>query len=487
MAALAAMAGKAIIVNGPFGGAESTVEELRETVDALGSRMRHVLNSSNSILGRATGRDLTQAEEANLDRLDNQFADIERELKAARAELATAEAENEASTPLPRKAAPNPIASATPGARPRTVRKPIGERTPAFNDVFAGHDLADPYAGRFESFGEFALAVAMGGRDSRLIQNATMTTEEGATGGFLVPLQYLGSILDASLQQEVIRPRANVVPMVSKQAAAAVFDYADGTSGKRAGLQLKWGPEAGSMTEQRGIVREVGLKAHKANIYCRVSAELAADVPMFDRQLGSAIVAATAAGLDIAFLHGTGAGQPLGLVAGPNTVSVAKETSQVAATIYLQNLAKMMARLSPASFARSVWLIHPTCVVPLYTMSVVVQNVAATENVGGSTAAAITVDASGQFRIFGRPAIVSDACSVLGTVGDVILCDLSKYLIGMRAEAIIQKDTSVYFDTDEIAFKMTLRVDGMPADKEATKLRDGTNTVSPFVTLATRA
>jgi len=467
------------------------IEELRETITALTARLRFISNNSKAISGRADAekRDLNPAEAKMLDKYSAEFDEIEKEIKTVKAELADAEAQErdtDRRQPEARLTRPAPIASADPSARSRSVPRPIGERTGRFSDTFAGRELADHYAGRFESFGEFALAVANGGHDSRLIQNATMTTGEGATAGFLVPVQFLGNILDASLSQEVIRPRANVIPMTSKSSVAPAFDFSDGTSGKRAGLQLLWGSEAGLLPEQRGIVREVQLKAHKANIFCRVSAELAADAPLFDQQLGQAIVAATAAGLDIAFLNGTGAGQPLGIITAPNTITVSKEGSQAASTVLLQNVSKMMARLSPSSFARATWLIHPTVVVPLFTMAVVVQNVAGTENVGGSTASAVTVDGSGQLRIFGRPCVVTDACAPLSSLGDIVLCDLSKYLIGMRAEAVIKRDESRYFDTDEIAFKMTLRVDGQPADATATKLRDGTNTTSPFVVLQAR-
>ena len=48
------------------------------------------------------------------------------------------------------------------------------------------------------------------------------------------------------------------------------------------------------------------------------------------------------------------------------------------------------------------------------------------------------------------------------------------------------RDNSVYFASDEIAFRLTLRMDGQPQDAAATKLRDGTNTVSPFVALGAR-
>ena len=43
-----------------------------------------------------------------------------------------------------------------------------------------------------------------------------------------------------------------------------------------------------------------------------------------------------------------------------------------------------------------------------------------------------------------------------------------------------------FFDTDEIAFRLTLRLDGQPEDAAPIKLRDGTNTVSPFVVLQAR-
>jgi hypothetical protein len=48
------------------------------------------------------------------------------------------------------------------------------------------------------------------------------------------------------------------------------------------------------------------------------------------------------------------------------------------------------------------------------------------------------------------------------------------------------KDESRYCDSDEIAFKLTLRLDGKSADTTATKLRDGTNTAAAFVIVETR-
>lgn len=301
-----------------------------------------------------------------------------------------------------------------------------------------------------------------------------------------MPTQFVTNILDGALAIEAVRPNANVLPMASSELVTAGFNFEDGTSGKRAGLNLTWGPEAGTLSEQVAVARKIVFSAKKAHILCRVSTELAEDGIAFDSQLSAAMIAAVGAGLDGAFVSGTGAGQPLGILNSPTLITVVKETSQAASTVLLQNLANMLGRLTPASFRRATWLIHPTALPPLLGLTVVVKNVAGTENVGGSTVTAVVQGADGSLTIYGRPVIVTDACSALSSAGDIILADLSQYGIGMRREVTIEMSRDVYFTTDELAFKCTLRLDGMPLASAATKLRDGTNTVSPFVALGAR-
>jgi HK97 family phage major capsid protein len=378
----------------------------------------------------------------------------------------------------------DPDAAAAPG---REIGRSGGRRNSltgarTYTELFGRG--ADTYAGRFESFGAFALAVAGGRPDGRLM-NATMTEGEGAGGGFLVPIQFVGALLDDALTMEKVRPYANVVPLTARSANVPIFDYSDGTSSARAGLSLRWGAEATALPEQKAKIADLAMNSKKASIFARVSAELAEDAPLFDKQLSAAMREAVAAGLDAVFLNGTGAGQPLGVLNSGALISVTKESGQ-SGTLLLQNLAKIAGRLSPASFGRARWLVHPTVVPSLYGMSYTVKNVAGTENVGGSYVQAITQDASGELRIFGRPVDVSDACAPLGTVGDVILADWSRYVIALRKDVTIARDTSRYFDSDELAFKLILRLDAQPQDQAAMKLRDGTNTVSPFVTVETR-
>lgn len=505
MAALALSAGATIITNGPtppmaelarlagslriHNGPAQSVEELEELVQALTAQLRNVSNQSRSIIGRAdaAGRDLSDAEAVKVDDLSARFDGIERELKSARQELLVARADAQDSTPVPRLTSPNAIASSAPTQPKATATLPaLKPAHKGFSAMFKAAPT-DPYDGRFENLADFALAV-WNGNDSRLLRNSMnpMSTGEAVSAGYLVPHQFVSQMMDAALAMEVVRPRANVFPMTTKTASLAVFDTQDGTNNARAGLTMFWGAEGGQLTEQKAKTRSLDFEAKKGNVFVVVSQELAADGMAFSERLTQAMVSAVAANLDYAFINGTGAGMPLGMINAPCTIEVAKESGQAANTLLIQNLMKMVGRLAPASFTRATWLVHPTLIPQLYGLSYLVKNVAGTENVGGGHVQAVTQDAQGNLRIFGRPAVVTDACSVLSARGDIVLADLSKYAIGMRQDMRLVRDESRYIETDEVAFKLTLRLDGAPEDSAPTKLRDGTNTVSSIVVLQAR-
>ena len=134
-----------------------------------------------------------------------------------------------------------------------------------------------------------------------------------------------------------------------------------------------------------------------------------------------------------------------------------------------------------------MWLASSTILPQLFLLKVLVTNVAATENVGGFGPGWFTVAPDGSMQLFGRPLLITDRCAALGTVGDIVLADLSQYLIGLRKDATLDMDTSTGFKEGEIWFKVTMRLDGQPMLKSAITPRLGADTLSPFVTLATRA
>jgi HK97 family phage major capsid protein len=208
-------------------------------------------------------------------------------------------------------------------------------------------------------------------------------------------------------------------------------------------------------------------------------------MPNAERRIANIMSAAVAAGLDHAFVNGSGVAQPTGILNSPALVSITKESGQ-SGTLLLQNLVKAVGRLHPRSYRNATWLVHPTCVPSLLAMTTTILNLAGSENVGGSHSPAVTFAADGTMRIFGRPAVVTDACAPLGTVGDCILADLSRYLIAIRREATLQTSIHANWQQDLFAMRLILRLNGCTEDNAPTTLRDGSNTVSPFVAIETR-
>ena len=85
----------------------------------------------------------------------------------------------------------------------------------------------------------------------------------------------------------------------------------------------------------------------------------------------------------------------------------------------------------------------------------------------------------------GRPVVVVEQSPLLGTVGDIVLADLSQYVIVLAA---LKADLSLHvkFDTDESLFRFVWRGMGMPAWSSPVTPFNGGATRSPFVTLAAR-
>jgi HK97 family phage major capsid protein len=81
-------------------------------------------------------------------------------------------------------------------------------------------------------------------------------------------------------------------------------------------------------------------------------------------------------------------------------------------------------------------------------------------------------ESNGQFSILTRPVIFTEKTETLGNKGDLMLCDFSQYVVGLREG--MRFDTSIQ------------RHDGQPLWDSALTLEDGSTTVSPFVVLEAR-
>lgn len=342
-----------------------------------------------------------------------------------------------------------------------------------------------PAPAAWESPGEFYRTLGSGLFDPRL--QAAMAEGSPSQGGFLVPEETVARVLDTPLHGgSIVLSRATIEPMLYRTKHVAGFDALSQSSPGTGiyGFSTEWLPENGQGTLATPQTREIQLTARVLAAYFQASNELAEDASDFDALITGRGAVALSEALDFAFLRGSGAGQPLGILTSPALLTQAKESGQVADTIVYENVVGMWAKSSNP--AGSVWICNPSCVPQLLKVVVVVKNVAGTENVGGGHVPLVTVMADGSMAMMGRPLLPSSKLPVLGEANDLIFCDLSAYVVGLRKDMTLARSEHVGFQSNRMTWRLLMRVDGQPLVGKAYTGGDS-QSYSPYVGLAERA
>lgn len=314
------------------------------------------------------------------------------------------------------------------------------------------------------------------------VQNSFGSTVP-ADGGFLIPEILRSELLRVSLETAMVRPRARVVPMESLSVPFPTIDSTSNASSVYGGIVGYWTEEGGSLTDSAPQFGRINLMAKKLTVYSEVPNELFQDSLLsLQAFMDQAYPEALSWFEDVAFTSGNGVGQPTGFLNADAAVSVTKETGQAATTIVWENIVKAYSRMLPSSIGRAVWVCHIDTFPELATMALSV-------GTGGSAVWIGNGDGAGAppMTILGRPVLFTEKANSVGTAGDVNFVDFGYYLIGDRQA--MQADTSVdfKFGNDKTAMRVIERVDGQPWIKSAITPQTGSNTLSPFVKVATRA
>lgn len=342
--------------------------------------------------------------------------------------------------------------------------------------------------GNFENFEEFLQVVSTGRYDPRLMGVSTQATQivtssrsmiegDDSLGGFMVPEQFGAFLMDAALEKEIVRSRAKIWPMKSDTLKVPGWSGFDHSSGVYGGFSGVWLAEGGTATPQDATLRQIKLIAKKLGIYNQASRELIQDGIGYEAQLKDALTSALAFYLDDAFFNGDGVGKPLGLLSDPALVTVAKETEQANDTVVYENIIKMMARLHPSAFKNAIWVANQTALPQFMTMYLAIGD--------AGTAVKAVEERGGKYTLLGKELVFTEKLPVLGDKGDVMLVDLSKYIIGMRQELVFDKSNAPGWKEDMMDFRTILRCDGQGSWESAVTPKNG-DSLSWCVTLATR-
>lgn len=348
----------------------------------------------------------------------------------------------------------------------------------------------------FETFGHYLRAVRgaslrPNATDERLqIDAAAASTyaneASGADGGFLVPPTYSSELMTVIEQNDPLLTRCTNIPVAGN---TWVFPVSEETAHGTTGIQAYWDGEAATIAQSKPAFQNREVKLNRLTALCPVTEEALEDAGALGAWINRVAGEKMAFKVTDAILNGTGVGMPQGVVSAPGTVSVAKEGSQVAATIVAENVLKMWARMPDANRRRAVWLAHSDCDVQLPQMHIKVKNVAGSENVGGIPISYTAPSAlTGPYALLqGRPIVTVEACAALGTVGDLILADLSQYMAITKGGVRSEQSMHFYFDQNLRTFRFILRVGGQPWLSAPITRKNGTSTQGHFVTLATRS
>lgn len=351
----------------------------------------------------------------------------------------------------------------------------------------------DPKRG-FRSLAHFATRVFDSGQNPRgddmLMQVAAgtgMTQAVNSEGGVLVPPAFSKTIWDRVLvKSNSLLSYCDQIPVdsgVESITVPAINETSRADGSRMGGIRGYWKDELTALTESRPAMREVKLTPHELFVFAYISDKLLRNAP----QAASRILE-TGASDEIAFkigdgiFEGNGLGKPMGVLNAPCTISVSKETSQPAATIVTANVRKMMSRLHTNWRDGAVWFVNQDVLPALETLQfeVGVGGVPVMLPPGG-------LSDSPYARLYGKPVIPLEYCSTLGTVGDIVLANLGAYAAGVKGLADASYSMHLKFDYAQTAYRIIFEMDGQPWLQSAITPFKGTNTTSPFITLATRS
>jgi HK97 family phage major capsid protein len=294
----------------------------------------------------------------------------------------------------------------------------------------------------------------------------------GAEGGFAVPAQQGDKILMIQPETSIVRPRATIIPAGDPPDSAITFPaFSQGANGVFGGVTVSWIGEGATKPETDGNLEEITLLPKEVAATTVVTDKLLRNWQAAGAFLNKLLSGATAAAEDFAFIRGNGVAKPFGAINCPGTISVNRG---VANTISYTDIVRMQSRLLPESVGQAMWI----CSVSAFPQIATLQDPAGRYifNHGDATKG---IPAT----LNGMPIKFTGKTPVLGVRGDLVLVDLTYYMIKDGSGPFIAASEHVLFRQNKTVIKVFWNVDGQGWVKAPLTLEDGATTVSFCVVL----
>lgn len=357
--------------------------------------------------------------------------------------------------------------------------------TPGKPKYWNKHAPGVPLDGQFD-FGDFI--VAAGAKDMadcppefRAVRTKLEELRDSYSGtvpgdgGFLVPEEFRATLLELALEQSITESRATRIPMTALKLRIPMIDVSTNVGQVYGGMVAYWTEEQADLVESQARFGAVLLEAQKLTGLSGVPNELLRDAPGMAAFVERTWPNALRFFGDLAFIRGSGVGEPLGWLGTGNTAAIEVAAVNGAEnTIKLANIFDMYSRMLPTSLGSAEWFLAHDAMPQMFALAAADSSPVYMVNVAGAA----------PIGVLGRPVTTTEKTRKLGTRGDIAFADLSYYLIGDRQQMEMARSEHAQFTKDKTMFRIIRRVDGRPWLNSAISPANGsTATLSPFIEL----
>lgn len=293
-----------------------------------------------------------------------------------------------------------------------------------------------------------------------------------------------GILLEPTLAGQVMQPVHEVGPFyagASKIPAGensnsgyilAVDETSRVTGSRWGGLRGYRLAEGDALTKSKPKFRKVQWELKKYGVLVYGTDELLKDARQFSTIVEQGSREELAFMMNDDIYRGLGVSGAQGIMNSSALITVTRDTGSA---IKGADISAMWSRLSLRSKARAAWYINPDCAAQLDSLFAV-----------GSTSVLFPYagyTAEGVRTLYGKPIIETEFNASLNTTGDILLADLSEYIVFEKGGIESASSIHVEFLTDQEVFRYIARMDGSANVASALTPANGSNTTSPFVVL----
>jgi HK97 family phage major capsid protein len=299
------------------------------------------------------------------------------------------------------------------------------------------------------TFANWLMAVVRGDHDTlknyALKDGVTNTT--GEAGGYLVPPNFIDSVMSLAAEGAIVRPRAMKVPLPCDVPALNQYGSttpSGGVSNYFGGMQWSWGDADETISETSGDFYNIHMEIIELKGVTSIANSMLRSVRGLDTYFTRMIGEGVGYMEDYAYMRGSGVGEPLGVY---NSDALLSYTLAGSEELTMEDVEGMVGNLVNGGNANAVWVCNQHLRGELAGIVTYVQGIEQSLVTG---------------TLAGLPIIFSDKLPATLNAGGLLLADFSKYLVGPMNAVEILFDPNAYFTKNKAGLRIVCYTNGTP-------------------------